>query len=185
MKKIRPSMDWIVYDDNPILKERSEDLTLPIGAVEEATIAKMVAYIDASYENKAKKYKIKPGIGIAAIQLGIKKRIIYIHFNENEVEHKYLIANPIIIKEFNKKTFIKDGEGCLSVKDDAIGYSIRKAKIIVKALNLFDFQEIEIEAHGLLACCLQHEIDHLNGILYYDRINKFKPFYKEDDWEEI
>ncbi len=182
---LKPSMDWIIYDDNPKLKEKSEEVVFPISELEKETIEKMVSYIDASYYDEAEKYNIKPGIGMAAVQMGLMKKIIYIHFDDNEIEHKYLLANPKVIKEFSNNSFIKSGEGCLSVKEDVEGYSIRKSKIIVEAINLYDNQKITIEADSFLSSCLQHEIDHLNGILFYDRINKFNPFYSKPEWEEI
>ena len=107
--------------------------------------------------------------------------LIYIHFDDSEKENKYLIANPKIIKEYSSKIYIENGEGCLSVKEDVEGYSIRSARLIVEAIDLTTNKVIEIDAEGYLACCIQHEIDHLNGLVYYDRINKFNPFFKKDD----
>ena len=184
-KKMIPTMDWIIYDDNPLLKTKSEDVVFPLTEIEKNTIDKMVAYIDASYESKEAKYDIRPGIGMAAIQLGLPKKIIYIHFDDGEKENKYLIANPKIIKEYSSKIYIENGEGCLSVKEDAEGYSIRSARLVVEAIDLTTNKVIEIDAEGYLACCIQHEIDHLNGLVYYDRINKFNPFFKKDDWKKI
>ncbi|MGL5591447.1 MAG: peptide deformylase [Mycoplasmoidaceae bacterium] len=184
-KKIIPTMDWIIYDDNPLLKTKSEDVVFPLSEIEKETIDKMVAYIDASYESKEDEYNIKPGIGIAAIQLGLPKRIIYIHFDDSEKENKFLIANPKIIKEYSGKIYLQDGEGCLSVQKNIEGYSIRSKRLIVEAIDLTTNNVIKIDAEGYLACCIQHEIDHLNGTLYYDRINKFNPFFKKDDWEKI
>jgi peptide deformylase len=93
-----------------------------------------------------------------------------------------LIANPKIVGESIVNSYLKSGEGCLSVEQDHPGVVKRKSKIIVKALNLLDNnREVVIEAEGILSICLQHEIDHLYGILYYDHIKKDDPFFAEED----
>ncbi|MEF9985175.1 MAG: peptide deformylase [Malacoplasma sp.] len=184
-KKVPPSKEWIVYDDNNIMRQKSQDLSFPLSTEDNDIISKMISYIDASYNNQSKKYNIRPGIGIAAIQFGYPKKIIYIHFDEQEQEHKYLLANPKIISQSFNKSFLTSSEGCLSVKKKWDGYSIRRAHIIVEAFDLFENKTIKIKAKNLLSICLQHEIDHLNGSLFYDRINKNNPLHKEEDWIEI
>ena len=116
-----PTMEWIIYDDNPLLRTKSEDVVFPLTEIERNTIDKMVACIDASYESKDAKCDISPGIGMAAIQLGLPKKIIYIHFYDSEKQNKYLIANPKIIKEYSSKIYIENGEGWISVKEDGEG----------------------------------------------------------------
>lgn len=132
---------------------------------------KMISYIDTTYRDEAKKYNIVPGIAIAANQLGVAKQIVYIHFDEGENEYKYMLMNPKILSTSINKSYIPVGEGCLSVNDDHPGVSIRYKKVKVKAYDFLQKKEIIINADGLLAICLQHEIDHLNGLLFYDRIS--------------
>ena len=72
--KVIPPMDCIIYDDNPLLKAKSEDVLFPLTEIQKKTIGKMVAYVAASYESKEAKYDISPGIGMAAIQLGLPKK---------------------------------------------------------------------------------------------------------------
>jgi peptide deformylase len=141
----------------------------------------MVMYIDASYENKAKQYDIRSGIGLAGPQVGLMYCVIYIHGDFDNKEHKYLLANPKIISESKTSCFIGSGEGCLSVNEDIKGIVKRKNKITIKAIDLFNNKDVKITVSGLLAICFQHEIDHLDGILYYDRINQANPFFKEKD----
>ncbi len=186
LKKLKPTMDWIKYDDDPVLKTPCQEVKFPLTEDDWNEISKMVSYIDACYDYEDKKYGIRPGIGITGNQIGFSKKIIYIHFDDNKgEEHKYLIANPKIIGESSNIGYIDGGEGCLSVKKDVKGISPRKIKVVVQAINLFNNEEIIINASGLLAICLQHEIDHSNGILYYDRINKMNPFFTKDDWEKF
>lgn len=184
-KKINPSPSWLVYDSNKIMHEEIKDVTFPLTDQDKEIISKMISYVDVSYENKADKYNIRPGIGIAAIQLGYPKKIIYIHLDDKNGEHKYLLANPKITKESTAKMYIGSGEGCLSVKKDVPGLSIRKAIVWVKGIDLFTNKEIEVKAENLLSACFQHEVDHNNNNFYYDRINENDPFYVEDQWEKI
>ncbi|KFB07322.1 peptide deformylase [Malacoplasma iowae] len=184
-KKITPKSEWLVFDDNPIMKQKVEEVRLPLNDEDKDVISKMISYIDASYDGEFNKYKIRPGIGIAAIQLGYPKQIIYIHLDQDETEHKYLLANPKIIKQSLNKAFLPSGEGCLSVDRDVKGLSIRNEIVVVEAIDLFTNENITIRATGLLSMCLQHEIDHNNNIFYYDRINKEKPFYKDKNWKEV
>jgi peptide deformylase len=71
--------------------------------------------------------------------------------------------------------YLSSGEGCLSVETDKKGFVKRRNKISVSAYDLLNHKQITVDAEGILAICLQHEIDHLSGILYYDHINKEYP----------
>lgn len=108
------------------------------------------------------------GVGLAAIQVNIQLQIIVIDVSDEKNEQLCLI-NPEIISEFGQE---ESDEGCLSVP--GIFEPIQRAeRIIVKAINR-DGNEFEIEAEGLLAVCIQHEIDHLNGKLFVDYLSPLK-----------
>lgn len=179
-----PTMDWIILDSNPILRNKSVQVH-EITDDEMVLINRMVKYIDTCYDEQYQQYKIRPGIAIAAPQVGLFKKIIYIHFNENGIEHKYLLVNPEIIARSQAHSYIPGGEGCLSVPKDVISNIARNYKIIVKAYDLIQQKDIEINATNLLSICLQHEIDHLDGILYTDRVNKEQPNYYDKNWIAI
>jgi peptide deformylase len=168
-------------DTDQNLRSATVDLVFPVSQKEKELIDRMVSYIDACYHKKSKEYDIRAGIALAGPQVGLFKKVIYLHFDENKSEYKYLIANPKIIAESMVYAFVGDGEGCLSVDQEHEGIVKRRNKIIVKAYDLINHKEITINAEGILAICLQHEIDHLNGILYYDRINKNQPLAIEQD----
>lgn len=179
-----PTMDWVKFDDDPCLRKISE----PVSELKESDIEiikKMVKYVDACYDGDSNKYKIKNGIAIAAPQLGLNKRIIYVHFEDRGIEHKYLLLNPKIIAFGNYSSFVENGEGCLSVKKDVKANIERSYKIVVEGYDLFKNKNIEIAANELLSICFQHEIDHLDGILYTDRVNKKKPMYINSSWFKI
>lgn len=118
-----------------------------------------------------------PGIGLAAPQVGVSKRIIVIDVSVKEGEKTPLIVliNPEIVSTEGE---IDSEEGCLSLP----GYTttVKRAEgVVVKGFNR-DGKEIKVEGEGLLSRALQHEIDHLNGILLIDRISKIKrEFFKK------
>lgn len=184
-KKISPNSNWLVFDNDPIMKQEIKRVEFPLSEEDKNIISKMVSYVDYSYDGEYKKFNIRPGIGIAAIQLGYPKQIIYIHLDDNGKEEKHLLANPKIEKFSLNKAFIQNGEGCLSVKDDVKGNVVRYETIVVKAIDLFTEKEVTLKATGLLSMCLQHEIDHNNNRFYYDNINHSDPFYKDPKWTII
>lgn len=112
-----------------------------------------------------------PGIGLAAIQVGIARRLLVIDVSkEGEEKQPLVIINPEIIKSSDARSVYE--EGCLSIPDYYAEVE-RSAQVTVKSIDR-DGKEQVIEADGLLATCLQHEIDHLNGVLFIDHISRLK-----------
>lgn len=112
-----------------------------------------------------------PGIGLAAIQVGIARRLLVIDLSkEGEEKQPLVIINPEIIKSSDARSVYE--EGCLSIPDYYAEVE-RPAQVTVKSIDR-DGKEQVIEADGLLATCLQHEIDHLNGVLFIDHISRLK-----------
>ena len=109
------------------------------------------------------------GIGLAATQVGIGKRIIVADVSGGEKE-PLLLANPVVEESSREKNTHE--EGCLSVPGVTASVT-RPAQVRVSALDIGNGGErIEIEADELLATCLQHEVDHLDGILFFDRVSR-------------
>lgn len=112
-----------------------------------------------------------PGIGLAAIQIGVARRMLVLDVSKEGDEKTPLVfINPEIVA--SSDTYSVYEEGCLSIPDYYAEVE-RPAVITVKHLDR-DGKEQTIEADGLLATCLQHEIDHLNGVLFIDHISKLK-----------
>ena len=137
--------------------------------------AKSVENIDGAIQNMIEDMSSTmyeaPGIGLAAIQVGFDQSIIvYDIAPRDEKRSLHVLINPKIIS--SEGTTISESEGCLSVPDFRADVK-RSASILVEG---FDRKEkpLRIEAHGHLAVVLQHEIDHLNGILFIDRISSLK-----------
>jgi peptide deformylase len=113
-----------------------------------------------------------PGIGLAAIQVGIPARVVTMDLAQKEDEEKkpQVFINPEILWRSDEKASYE--EGCLSIPEFYEEVE-RPAQVKVKYLDL-EGEPHEVEANGLLATCLQHEIDHLNGVLFIDHISRLK-----------
>ncbi|MBD9374168.1 peptide deformylase [Rhizobium sp. ARZ01] len=112
-----------------------------------------------------------PGIGLAAIQIGVARRMLVLDVSkEGEDKTPLVFINPEIVKASDARSVYE--EGCLSIPDYYAEVE-RPAEITVRYIDR-DGKEQTIEADGLLATCLQHEIDHLNGVLFIDHISKLK-----------
>ena len=149
----------ILIEPNKLLRKVS-DLVEKVGEEEKKIMDDM---LDTMYE--------APGIGLAAIQIGIPKRIIVMDISrdENKKEPKYFV-NPVI-KNKNKEKSIYE-EGCLSVPDQFAEIE-RPNSCEVEYLD-YDGKKQMLKAEGLLATCIQHEMDHLEGILFIDYLSKLK-----------
>ena len=142
----------------PVLKQKAESVPNIDGQVDQL-ITDMVETMYAA-----------PGVGLAAPQVGDGHRIIVVDINHEEPGKDLLkLINPVIVE---KEGEIVWEEGCLSVVDYKAEVR-RAAHILVRGWTL-DQQEIEVEAEELLAVALQHEIDHLEGKLFIDRISRLK-----------
>jgi peptide deformylase len=112
-----------------------------------------------------------PGIGLAAIQVGAPKRVVTMDLaKKDEPKKAQVFINPEIL--WSSEELATYEEGCLSIPE-YYGDVERPAQVTVKYLDL-DGEPRELEASGLLATCLQHEIDHLNGVLFIDHLSKLK-----------
>lgn len=144
--------DIIVYP-NPVLRMVSEEVT----EIDEETHELIKDMFEAMDEEN--------GIGLAAPQLGVLKRIMVVSIKENNFD-RLAIVNPVI-SFFSEETVIME-EGCLSVP--GINMDVRRpVKIILRGLTRSG-RLVEIDASGLLARVIQHEFDHLDGVLFIDRL---------------
>lgn len=174
-------MDDIVREGHPTLREKAADVVLPASKEDKETLAKMIEFVINSQDpDISSKYGLRPGIGLAAPQIGVSKRMIAVHVEDNDELYSYALFNPKIVSHSTQKSYLAGGEGCLSVDREVPGFVPRYAKITVKAVDL-EGKEIKIRLKGLPAIVFQHEIDHLNGIMFYDHINQDDPFQEIED----
>lgn len=172
----------ILDESDKRLRKISKEATLPLSDEYREIIKHIIDELTYSQiEELAEKYDLRPGMGLAFPQLGINERIIVIvHENKEGEFDNYVVVNPKIISTSNEMIAAELGEGCLSVNREVPGHVKRHARVTVVGYNE-DGNKIEIRAREELSLAFQHEIDHLNGILFYDRIDKNKPFYTENE----
>ena len=149
----------ILTEPDPILRKKCE----PLERVDIDTKKLMDDMLETMYA--------APGIGLAAVQVGILKRLIVIDISKGEEKKKPLfLINPKIIQQ-SKKTSVYE-EGCLSIPG-LFAEIERPAECTLKYID-YHGKEKELKAEGLLATCIQHEVDHLNGVLFIDYLSKLK-----------
>ena len=169
----------IIKDNNPIMRKRSLPVDMPLSSKDKETLDEMLEYLKLSQDEEySKKHNIQPGVGMAAIQIGILKRMFVIYYQRDEEIVQYQLVNPQILETSVKKCALENGEGCLSVPKAHEGLVHRYYKIKMKAYDALTNEDIVISAMGYDAVVLQHEYDHLDGKFYYDRINPQNPFGK-------
>ncbi|MBP5574729.1 MAG: peptide deformylase [Bacilli bacterium] len=169
----------IVKDNNPIMRQKSLPVDLPLSVEDKKTLDDMLEYLKLSQdEDYAAKHNIRAGVGIAAIQIGLLKRMFCIYYETEDGIVQYQLVNPKIIEYSVRKCALQNGEGCLSVDGEHPGLSHRYYKIKMAAFDALTNQDIVITARGYDAIVLQHEYDHLDGKFFYDRIDKNNPNQK-------
>jgi len=149
----------ILTEPNKLLRQISQ----PVERVGDSERGLMNDMLETMYDAN--------GIGLAAIQIGVPKRIIVMDLSkeENKKLPMYFV-NPLIIKKNEQKTIYE--EGCLSVPNQFAEIQ-RSSKCEVEYLD-YNGNKQNLQAEGLLATCIQHEIDHLEGILFIDYLSKLK-----------
>ena len=148
----------ILTEPDPFLRQ----ISYKVDKVDDEIRKLMDDMLDTMYE--------APGIGLAAIQIGVPKRVIVIDLSKEEEKKPLYFVNPeVIVKSKNNSTY---EEGCLSVPGQFAEVD-RPDKCHVSFLD-YNGQPKELKAEGLLATCIQHEIDHLEGILFIDYLSKLK-----------
>ena len=153
------SVKKILTEPNTLLRQVSKSVD-KVGDEERALMDDM---LDTMYD--------APGIGLAAIQIGVPKRIIVMDISrdENTKEPRYFV-NPVIKNKNDEKA--KYEEGCLSVPNQFAEIE-RPNECEIEYLD-YDGKKQLLKADGLLATCIQHEMDHLEGILFIDYLSKLK-----------
>lgn len=184
MKKL-PDLK-ILDEKDKILRTKSKEVTFPLSKEDKKLIKDVIEYLEMSQiEETREYYNLRAGWGLAFIQLGIPKRIFVL---SQEIEpgkfDRYVVINPKIKSVSEEMIYIPEGEGCLSVNRETTGIIPRHARMTIEAYDENgDLYEIRVREE--LAIGFQHEIDHLNGILFVDKIDKKNPFKGKDIYRAL
>lgn len=178
----------ILDEKNKILRTVSDEATFPLSNDDLKLINDIQEYLKLSQiPEYYEKYNLRPGMGLAFVQLGIKKRIfVVVYENPNKPQQfdNYVIINPKIISHSEELIYVGEGEGCLSVNRDTEGIVPRYARINVE-YNDTEGNKKTIRVREELSVAFQHEMDHLNGVLFVDKIDKNDPYKNEEKMREI
>lgn len=176
----------ILDEKDKRLRAKSKEVEFPLTKKDKEAIETMIEYLQNSQiDELAEKYDLRPGMGLSAIQLGIAKRyfVVVNEIDEGEFE-TYVLINPKMISNSVEQIYVADGEGCLSVNRPVDGIIPRYARITMEAYDM-EGKKIHVRAREELAICFQHELDHLNGILFTDYIDPKNPFKGKDNMRAI
>ena len=153
-------MDIIKYPDEK-LRETSKEVKFPLSKEDKELLDNLYSYVKVNTDIAA---------GISAIQVGVAKRMCAIRTIIGDKLYNYKLVNPKIVRHSAKKYYLE--EGCLSVDEEHHELVGRYDEIMVVAYDAIQNKNITIHTSGWLSRVLQHEIDHMDGILFIDRIEK-------------
>ena len=179
-------MDDIIREGNPTLRAVAADVSFPLSDEDILLGEKMMQFLKHSQDPvMAEKLGLRGGVGLAAPQLDISKRIIAVLVPNPEDEEgnppkesyslQEVMYNPKIVSHSVQDAALADGEGCLSVDRLVEGYVVRHSRVTVEYFDK-NGEKHKIKLKGYNSIVVQHEIDHTNGVMFYDRINEKNPF---------
>lgn len=176
----------ILDESNKILRQKSTDVTFPLDDNLKQLIDDSLTYLEMSQMDEyMEKYDLRAGMGLSFVQIGVLKRIFVISEElEDGTFKRYTLINPKVISKSEELIYVGEGEGCLSVNRPVDGIVPRHARITVEAYDV-DGNKFTIRVREDIAVAFQHELDHLDGILFIDRIDKKNPFKNREFMREI
>lgn len=168
------------------LRAKNYEVTFPLKESQKKLINDMLEHLYYSQiEEYSKKYNLRPGMGLAAPQVGVNERFFVVCHEESEgVFKNYILINPQMISHSEELIYTGEGEGCLSVNREVEGIVPRYARVTFTGYDL-DGNLVKYRAREELSIAFQHELDHLNGILFIDRIDPKNPYKNKDYMREI
>ena len=176
----------ILDEKDKHLRAPNKDVTFPLSKERKKLIKDMLEHLYYSQiEKYAEKYNLRPGMGLAAPQMGINEKFFVVCHEESEGNfNDYVIINPKMISHSEELIYASEGEGCLSVNRDIPGIVPRYARATFTGYDV-DGNPIKIRVREELAIAFQHEYDHLHGIMFYDHIDPKDPYKNKDYMREI
>ena len=176
----------ILDEFDPRLRAKNEETKFPLSKDKKKLINDMLEHLYYSQiEEYSEKYNLRPGMGLAAPQVGINEKFFVICHEEEENKFKnYVLINPQMISHSEELIYASEGEGCLSVNREVEGIVPRYARVTFTGYDI-DGKKVKYRAREELSIAFQHEMDHLNGILFVDHIDPKNPFKGKDEMREI
>ena len=176
----------ILNENNKTLRKKSFDVEFPLSYEDKKLITDMMDYLELSQVEQTRElYNLRPGMGLAFIQLGIPKKIfVIVEEKDDKSFERYVVINPKIKSQSEELIYVGEGEGCLSVNRATVGIVPRNARMNIEFYDA-EGLKYELRVREELSVAFQHEIDHLNGILFVDKIDKKDPYKNKELMREI
>ncbi len=183
-------MDDIVREGYPTLRQVADEVLFPLSDEDIILGEKMLQFLHHSQDPvMSEKMGLRGGVGLAANQLGILKKVIAVLVpndpetdeNGNEItpseayKLQEIMYNAKIVSHSVQEAALESGEGCLSVDREVPGFVVRHARVTVEYFDK-NGEKHKIRLKNFESMCVQHEIDHTNGIMFYDHINPEQPW---------
>lgn len=168
----------ILAEDAPELRMKCDIVQYPVNDETKKEFELMMEYVNNSQQQVlAEEHGLRPAVGIAAPQIGVLKKMTYIKIAGYDGEDDFILKmlNPVITKMSNEKSYLANGEGCLSVKRDTVGYVERYEVIEVTYQDYDTGRKVRLQLSGYESIVAQHEIDHLNGVMFIDKLTEEPP----------
>ncbi|AGR42399.1 peptide deformylase [Spiroplasma diminutum] len=190
LQKEIPTNKWLCKDNQvEIIRNKSIDVELPLNQENQLVMEKLIDFVrysqDPDLNKKDNEDYLRPAVGLAAPQIGSNTNMFFTRFEwdveEGDVE-EFAMINAKIVAKSDQLSCLSDGEGCLSVDKDHKGLVPRNYKIQVQGYEWLTKQEVNLTLRGYHAIVFQHELEHNQGKLYYDRINENDPNFKDENW---
>ena len=180
------TMQDIVREGDHILKRKLQDVPLPLQEEDREALLSMMLFLKNSQDPEmAEKYKLRGGVGLSANQIGLDKRMFVTCFqDEKGRDQEHFIINPRIVSHSVAMIYLPQGEGCLSVDRDVEGFVPRYEKIKIRAFGL-NGEPVQLTFRGYASIVMQHEIDHLDGIMFYDRFDPSHPYRVKENMKPL
>ena len=166
----------ILDEKDTRVRAKNTEVTFPLCDEYKNIIPEMLKHLRYSQIEKfSKKYNLRPGMGLAAPQLGINKRFFVVCYEKTEGNFEdYILINPKVISYSEEMIYAGEGEGCLSVNRPVDGIVPRYARVTVEGFDE-EGKKVRYRVREELAIAFQHELDHLDGILFFDHIDPKNP----------
>lgn len=176
----------ILDEKDKRLHQVSEEVTFPLSDELKQTIDDALTYLELSQDPEiAEKYDLRAGMGLSFCQIGIMKRIFVVSEDYGDGTFgRYVVINPKVLSHSEELVYVGEGEGCLSVNRPTEGIVPRYARMTVRAFDE-NGDEYDIRVREDISIAFQHEMDHLDGILFVDKIDPKNPFKDKDKMREI
>lgn len=170
------TMKDIIREGHPSLTTKATPVLFPISKNDIDLGQKLMTFVKNSQDEVlAKKYKLRPGVGLAAPQVNVLKRMFAMHAEDMDgTLYSYIVINPQIARKSSEQTYLPGGEGCLSIDRDTNGITPRHFEIHATGYQLdqqtSQLKPLNITLKGYPAIVFQHEYDHLDGILFTSKL---------------